>query len=598
MVYSEIIIPTLTATFSSILIVDTLIRPKQIYQNWLRQKGINKILRQYKHSLGHWIIVTGTQRSGKSAILNEQGYEHLKATRIGKQPVDIWQFKNEDLYAIEIGFADMGGISDCWWQILKQLKAKRIYYFLTIDECKRFKARHHSQIDTHIILSQADKIQGFSPFMSDIVDKDMAFPIGKTQEVSFTKTSLQEAIESLYAQLQTYGNQLLSRISNPEAKKVINDFPQHWLNLHFGLTKIISAMPVKQIYCYGQTWQNGSPKIAFTPPLASGINIITQKRFTWRKSLLFLTVASITAQIFLFKLHLTNLWAKQPITELMLAKANIEQIENKQPFFKFLNNAIGPEFKLTPQQFDEASELSHQYTQNLEKMSPLIAALDIRQFNHKTKKDKHINELLKNNLTSEEKNLQHLWNQASNKEQFIASLHHTLKSKQMSDPLPNNLTDQQIKNACLALTNRLSASECNQQAKTWLTPHFEQAKNFKDLISQLEKQTFDNTVNPLIVELITWLKTLDGHQKKSFLAFEFLIDHTQHPEKKHILNKLNAQSAYHPELKDITTTTWQLVINEACLYIDHIWQKTIYPYHVKQFSNHYPLIKNSPNDST
>ena len=46
----------------------------------------------------------------------------------------------------------------------------------------------------------------------------------------------------------------------------------------------------------------------------------------------------------------------------MLAKANIEQIENKQPFFKFLNNAIGPEFKLT-QQFDEASELSHQYTQ-------------------------------------------------------------------------------------------------------------------------------------------------------------------------------------------------------------------------------------------
>ena len=95
-----------------------------------------------------------------------------------------------------------------------------------------------------------------------------------------------------------------------------------------------------------------------------------------------------------------------------------------------------------------------------------------------------------------------------NKEQFIASLHHTLKSKQMSDPLPNNLTDQQIKNACLALTNRLSASECNQQAKTWLTPHFEQAKNFKDLISQLEKQTFDNTVNPLIVELINLAKDI------------------------------------------------------------------------------------------
>ena len=39
--------------------------------------------------------------------------------------------------------------------------------------------------------------------------------------------------------------------------------------------------------------------------------------------------------------------------------------------------------------------------------------------------------------------------------------------------------------------------------------------------------------------------------KKSFLAFEFLIDYTQHPEKKHILNKLNAQSAYHLNLKTL-----------------------------------------------
>ena len=135
--------------------------------------------------------------------------------------------------------------------ILKQLKAKRIYYFLTIDECKRFKARHHSQIDTHIILS-LDKIQGFSPFMLILSIKTWLFQL---KSMSFTKTSLQEVPESLYAQLQTYGNQLLSQFK-PEAKKVINDFPQHWLNLHFGPTKIISAMPVKQIYCYGQTWQN------------------------------------------------------------------------------------------------------------------------------------------------------------------------------------------------------------------------------------------------------------------------------------------------------------------------------------------------------
>ena len=61
----------------------------------------------------------------------------------------------------------------------------------------------------------------------------------------------------------------------------------------------------------------------------------------------------------------------------MLAKANIEQIENKQPFFKFLNNAIGPEFKLTPQQFDEASGTFINIPKTSEKMSPLIAALDI-----------------------------------------------------------------------------------------------------------------------------------------------------------------------------------------------------------------------------
>ena len=233
MVYSEIIIPTLTATFSSILIVDTLIRPKQIYQNWLRQKGINKILRQYKHSLGHWIIVTGTQRSGKSAILNEQGYEHLKATRIGKQPVDIWQFKNEDLYAIEIGFADMGGISDCWWQILKQLKAKRIYYFLTIDECKRFKARHHSQIDTILFYRKLIKYKALVPLCLILSIKTWLFQL-KTQEVSFTKTSLQEAIESLYAQLQTYGNQLLSRISSQKQKRSLMIF------LNIGLIYILA----------------------------------------------------------------------------------------------------------------------------------------------------------------------------------------------------------------------------------------------------------------------------------------------------------------------------------------------------------------------
>ena len=80
----------------------------------MRQKGINKI-RQYKHSLGIGSLSQG-HKDLEKVQLNEQGYEHLKATRIGKQPVDIWQFKNEDLYAIEIGFADMGGISDCWWQ--------------------------------------------------------------------------------------------------------------------------------------------------------------------------------------------------------------------------------------------------------------------------------------------------------------------------------------------------------------------------------------------------------------------------------------------------------------------------------------------------
>ena len=91
--------------------------------------------------------------------------------------------------------------------------------------------------------------------MSDMSEKNMTLPIGSKQTKSYTIDYLQEAFETLYAQLQTYGNQLLNRISNPEVKKIINDFPQHCLNLQLGLNKVIVAMPFNK-YIVMDKWQN------------------------------------------------------------------------------------------------------------------------------------------------------------------------------------------------------------------------------------------------------------------------------------------------------------------------------------------------------
>ncbi|MEE2770323.1 MAG: hypothetical protein VX835_04505 [Pseudomonadota bacterium] len=598
MLYTDLIISSSTVILSSLLIVDTLLRPKQIYQNWTRNRGIKKILRQFKNSKGHWIIVTGTEKSGKSTILRDNNWIHLKTVPIGNVTMHIWQFKDNALWALEMTLEDMGGISDQWWQCVKQLKAKRIYYFLTTEECRRFKAKHTSKIETHVIISHADKIQGFSPFMSDMSEKNMTLPIGSKQTKSYTIDYLQEAFETLYAQLQTYGNQLLNRISNPEVKKIINDFPQHCLNLQLGLNKVIVAMPVQQIYCYGQIWQNGTPKMLFTPPLASGLTVVTNKKYSWRKCLLAFTIALMVIQIVSFKFHLRDTWQKQPLEKITAAQSHIETLEKKQPFLKWLSKGIAPVFRLTNQQLDEASEIASNYAETLDAMTPIIAAIDIRQLNKQGKDNKILNNLLNDLLADKNIALQKVWNNATDEERFIASLHYAFGSKKLSDPLPNLITTTHIKTACSALTNRLSEEECLKHAKNWLQPDLKNIASFDELIKTLNSQTSDGKVKPLIDELITWLKQISNNPNKSFYAFEFLVKHNQKPESNHILSKLKAQEEAFPELKNIQLITWQLLLNEAGKYMNGIWQKTIYPYHTKQFSNSYPLVKESPQDAT
>ena len=598
MQYIDLIISSSTVVLSSTLVVDTLMRPKQIFDNWSRQRSVKRIIKQFKQSKGNWIIISGTEKSGKSAILQAKEWHQIKSTFIGKQAVHIWQFKDNPLWALEISFSDMGGISDQWWQSLKKLNAKRVYYCLTTDDCKRFKARHSSKIDTHIVISHADKIQGFSPFMSDMADQNSTFPIGQMQNKSFTTNYLKEAFETLYAQLQTYGNQLLNRVSNPEVKKIINDFPQHCQNLQLGLAKVITAMPVKQIYCYGQIWQNGMPKMVFSPTLASGLHVVKRKNYTWRKLTLISIILLMTAQIVLFKSHLQDTWDKQSVDKLTKAQSHMDDLEQKQPVLKFVSKLLTPKFSLSHQQVDEAQQLANNYEEALDQMSPIIAALEIRGFMKRTDENPTLQHLLQNLLKDKNITLQDIWNKASDEEQYNASLHYIHGVKNIDSPLPNTITDTHIKTACLALSNRMSQDECVKTSSQWLQPDFKKVTNFKDLVNQLEKQTFDAKVKPIIKDLTLWLSQIANNPKKAYVSFEFLIKHSQKPDASHPLNKLRTLEKTYPELQNIQLVTWQLLLDEAGIYMNGIWKKTIYPYYAKQFAKSYPIIKDSPKDAS
>lgn len=596
MLYQELLIQSTTIILTSVLVVDTLLRPKQIYRNWLRNRGIKRVLSQFKSSKGNWIIVAGTEKSGKSSILQSRQWQHLKTMFIGPRSIEIWQHKDNPLWALEISFPDMGSISDEWWQSLKKLCPKRIYYFLTIDECKRFKAKHMSRIETHVIISHADKIQGFSPFMSSITDESMTFPIGQSQTNPYTNGYLHEAFEKLYAQLQTYGNKLLNKMTSPEMKKIINDFPQHCLNLQLGLNKVIAAMPVKQIYCYGQIWQNGTPKMLFSPTLGSDLNVIKTKTYGWRKFLLITTLFLIAAQVVLFKQHIKNIWNQQPLTQLTKAQSEIEVLEQKKPIFKFIAHLISPTFSLSNQQLDEANQIAYNYLESIEKMSPIIAALDIRSLDKTSHENPKLNKLIQEILEDKRKVLQDVWNSATNKEQFIASLHYMNGSINIDDPLPKMITNSHIKTACLALTNRLSTEECIKQSVNWMQPDFKSVSNFDDLIKKLETQPFDAKLKPLIQELTAWLQTISKNPKRTFVAFEFLVKHMKNPDSNHILMKIQNYENTFPEVENILQITWQLLLDEAGKYMNSIWVKTIHPYYKKQFANSYPIDKDSAKD--
>ncbi len=598
MIYQELIITTTTITLSSVLVIDTLMRPKQIYQNWIRNRGINHLLRQIKASKGHWIIVTGTEKSGKSTILQDKQWNVVKTINIGSQPMVIWQHQENPLWALEISFPDMGGISDEWWHSLKKLSPRRIYYFLTTDECKRFKAKHNSAIETHVILSNTDKIQGFSAFMSEIADPDMSFPIGQSQTKPYTTNYLQESFEKIYAQLQTYGNKLLSKTTHPEMKKIINDFPQHYNNLQLGLNKVIASMPVKQVYCCGQIWQNGTPKMLFSPTLGSDLKIIKNKSHTWRKTLLVTTLLLITCQIVLFKSHLKKVWENQSLAKITKAEASIENLKQKQPFLKLISQFISPKFLLSQQQQDEAAQLAKEYTESIESMTPVIAALDIRTLGNKYTENPKLEQVIHAALQSKKQALQEQWDKASNEEQFLASLHYINRSYHMTAPLPDLITKTHIQTACLNLTNRMSTDECVKFSNQWLVPDFKSVSSFDDLLDKLKTQPYNSKIKPLILELTTWLQELAKNPKRSYAAFEFLLKNNTNRDEQHILNRLYKLENSYPELKNIQLVVWQLLLDEAGKYMNGIWVKTIYPYYVKQFGNHYPIVKNSPKDAS
>lgn len=599
MISLETILPVSTYALAGTLLIDTLMRPKSLYQQWSRSLCIKKIRRQFKASQGNWIIFAGTQKSGKSSLFQVNQWQHKKSIYVGSTNVDVWQYQDQPLFALEIGFADMGGISPTWWESLQKLKPKRIYYCLTFEECKRFKATHTSNIETHIIISHADQIQGFSPFMSELSEKNLTFPIGN-HSGTYANSHLQDAFDTLNAQLQAYANQLLNRTSSPDVKRIINDFPQHLSNLQLGLNKIIKSMPVKQIYCSGQIWKNGVPKIIFAPPIASDLNVINQSNIKWQKWALSLLIILISIQIVFFKDHITQLWAEQPLAKITQAQEKIKTLETKNYFLKQVGKFISPTFRLSNQQQDEAIAMANDYITSLNSMSPLIAAIEARKLQTLPKENPQANQAIQTLLQDKYASLQATWSEADDKSQFLASLHAIHGHKKLDEPFPQPITINQTKTACLALTNRMSLDDCIQASKKWSGEKFTAVSSIEELIKTIEAQTYDAAIQPTVNELTTWLKEISHHPKKSYVTFSFLLKHfSNKPDHgSTILKNLQALENNHSELKQLNLITWQLILNEGSQYIDTIWKRTVFPYYIKHFEKSYPLVKDSPQDAS
>lgn len=587
---------TITFILTALLAIDTVLQPHKFYIQWRRRKDIRRIRRQFGGYSGQWILVTGSQHVGKSALLTTNEWSKKGTFSIAGQPMDVWQLNDTPLWALEMSFKTMGGIEKPWWQAFKQLAIKRVYYCLTIDECKQFKAKHQSPVETHIILSHGEQIPGFQAFMADI-DHELAFPIGKQQE-QYDSSNLHDSFAALYAQLQTYANKIIHQTEHPDIKKSIGDFPQHCAVLELGLNKVIAAMPVKQIYCYGQIWHAGSPKLVFSPPIGSGLHLIKAPHSQWQYGVLGTLIIALTLQIVNFQTHLIDTWADLPYAQLSQARTKVSELSAYNHLFGMINWLTTPPLKYSQQQEDEQLAYLNEQLTEIGQLEPMLAKFKLDALMHKKQAPNAemqyvLNQQLQPYLDELELDFYH----ASPQQQFLAALHHLLGHQTTIAPL-SQPSEKQIKKACHLIRNQIAPSECQTQAQSWLQPNYNQATSLTSLIEQLKQQSVNTEIKPKFDLLTTWLTSIQKSSDPDFQAFKFLATERQKLDPAHPLHQLEQLSKTHPELKPLLKTTWQLLINHASVYMDSVWAKTIYPYYTKHFAQQYPMVANSHIDAS
>lgn len=596
MITSNTILLAITLALSAMLIIDTALQPHKFYTRWLRRQDIKRIRKQFGGYAGQWILITGSHHVGKSALLTTNQWTPKASMTVAGHPVNVWQLNDTPLWALEISFNTMGGINKAWWHALKHLAIKRVYYCLTIEECKQFKAKHQSSIETHIILSHGEQIPGFESFMADI-DHELAFPIGQKQE-RYNASNLHDSFAALYAQLQTYANKIIHQTEHPEIKKSIGDFPQHCAMLQFGLNKVIAAMPVKQIYCYGQIWHSGSPKLVFSPPLGSGLHLIKAPHSHWQHGLLGTLIIALTFQMVNFQNRITETWEHLPYTTLSHAKTKVSELSTHNHLFGLIHWLATPSLKYSQQQADEQLAYLNEQLAEIGHLEPLLAkfkldALIRSKQAPNTEMQAVLNEQLKPYLDELNFEFYH----ASPQAQFMAALHHLMGHHSTLMPL-NLPSEKQIHQACRLLRNHIEPATCQKQAQAWLQPDYRQVNSIATLTQQLISQAVPADIKPAMDSLTTWLMDIQASANPDFQAFKFLATQRQKPDSNHPLYQLEQLSKTHPELKPLLKTTWQLLINHASVYMNSVWAKTIYPYYNKHFAEQYPVVANSPADAS
>lgn len=586
----ELAVITLISLISTILIVDTFQKPDNPFQNFQKKRFFNRVRSSFNSKINTWIVLIGPSNSGKSTLLQKYAWEKKDENQIQGTPYCIWQHPSQPIGVMEMSLNIQSDDIKSWSDALKGLNPQKKY--VCIDPTKLSATSYHCNYlgDVEILLTHCEKIKGFSLFMKSLQDTPWRFKL-PTKTAPMNLDSIQDSFDKVDAQLQGYTNHLLQDIDDREARRAINDFPQHFNQLKFHVAKIIKAFKVNNIYCTGLIWQSGQPNLIFSPKLEADL-IIKEPHHPYLNAALFSgMIFFIALQLTWYQNRMNQLWENQPLYQLMDASTKLDKIKGQSIIVSELFNWFSPSIKLSLHQVDQIKTVSQEIKLELSKINPLIASLKLRHYKL-LGIDKQIAPFVLKELKPTQTQFEEQWHKSTLQEQFIASLHYVHGQDTISNTLPKELKTQE---ACSLLENRLSIQECENLSKQWLSFPKKNLNSLSEVIQLIADSQFDVNTNDQLNNLKVWLEKINQSSNQDYLSFEFLLNHVKNPNVNHILNQLEKNKVSNDITDQIISSTWQLLMDNSARYINSVWVNTIYPYYENNLRQ-YPIDPNSLSD--